>query len=656
MYITDLEVGSSIRDNMMLMSLEAITNRALPILEDGFKPAQRKALYTMKTMNLFNKLAKSANITGQVMKIHPHSSLYGALVRMTRENESLLTPFINGKGSFGKVYSSSMEAAAERYTEMSLAPICHEMMDNLYMHPSNMIDNYDSTTKEPILLSAPFPNILANPQSGIGIGFACEFPSFNLKELCNACIEVINGNKDIYEIMPAPDFSTGASLLLEKDELIKIFETGAGRVTLRAKIENDKENKQLIVNEIPYTTTAEAIIKSVQDNYDKGKFPEVLDITDEIGIDGFRISIDYKKNTDVDMLINKLYTLTPLQSTFSCNMTLVYKNRPVKIGVIEIIEKWIEHRKAWIQDELDFEINEKNEKLHLLTGLSKILLDIDKAVEIVKNSKNDDEVISSLKSYFKIDDVQAEYVANIKLRNFNEEYVLNRTKDIDNLVEAIEKLKKTTPTEVIIKDLEKIRDAYGIERKTEILTTWTELKPIVQEKKKVSIDGTSTLFIGKDIRRVNGESKARTPEHYEKLVVDNKDSIMLFTNKGRCFKIFVHKIKPNITHEFEGDLIKFKELEVGEQVIAKIPLTEETKNKTLFVIYDKKAARIELSGFDNSRRIISKGIRPDAIDIRLVDDNDTFEVNGQMFNVNQYTTTKNRTSQGVKFKKYSKEA
>lgn len=652
MHITDIEVGSSIRDNMMQMSLEAIINRALPILEDGFKPAQRKAIYTMKTMGLFNKLAKSANICGQAMKIHPHSTLYSTIVKMTRENEAFLTPFVHGKGSFGKVYSSNMDAAADRYTESMLAPICHEMMDKLHMHPDNMVDNYDSTTKEPLFLSMPFPNILANPQSGIGIGFACDFPSFNLIELCNACIEVIKNNKDIYEVMPAPDFSTGASLLLEKDEIEKIFNEGTGRILLRAKIKTEDKNNRLIIDEIPYTTTAESIIKSIQDNYDKGNFPEVVDVIDEIGIDGFRVTVDYKKNTDVDKLINKLYLLTPLQSSFPCNMTLIYNKRPVKMGVIEIIEKWIEHRKSWVQDELNFEINEKEEKLHLLKGLAQILFDIDKAVEIVKSSKNDDEVISGLKSKFSIDDAQAEYVANIKLRNFNKDYVLNRTKDIDDIEKAIDTLKKTNPIDIMIADLERVKKQYGIPRKTEILTEWEELKPIVKEKKEVKLDGTSTLFIGKDIRRVNGESRAKTPAHYEKLVVDNFDSILLFTNRGRCFKIFVHKIKPNIIHEFEGGLVKFKELEVGEQIIAKIPYTSETKAKTLFVVYDKKAVRIDMNAFDGSRRVITKGVRPDAIDIRLVDDDGVFNVNGVDFNSSQYTVSKSRLSQGVNFRKF----
>lgn len=655
MHITNTEVGSSIRDNMMIMSLEVITNRALPILEDGFKPSQRKGLYTMKTMNLFNKLAKSANITGQVMKIHPHSTLYGSLVRMTRENETLLTPFINGKGSFGKVYSSSMEPAAERYTEMSLAPICHEMMDKLYMHPENMVDNYDGTMKEPVLLSMPFPNILANPQSGIGIGFACDFPSFNLAELCDACIAVLNGNKNIREIMPVPDFSTGAYVLYKDEDVAEIFENGSGKVTLRAKLSIDKENNVINVDEIPYNTTAESIIDSIQKCYDKGQFPEILDVKDEIGIDGFRVSIEHKRSADVKALINKLYLLTPLQSTFSCNMTLVYNNRPAKMGVYEIIDKWIEHRKAWVQDEINFEIAEKEDKLHLLKGLAQILLNIDKAVEIVKGSKSDDEVISGLMSEFSIDDIQAEYVANIKLRNFNEEYVLNRTKEITELEKAIKKLKKTKPIDVMVDDLNRVRDTYGIPRKTEILTEWEEVKPLAKEKKEVKIDGTSTLFIGKDIRRVNGESRAKTPDHCEKIVVDNRDSILLFTNKGRCFKIFVHKIKPNITHEFEGGLVKFKELEMGEQIIAKIPLTKETKSKTLFIVYDKKVARIPLDGFDNSRRLMSKGIRPDAVDVRLVDDDEIFEVNGQMFNTSQYSITKNRLAQGVNIRKFVSE-
>jgi DNA gyrase subunit A len=653
--IEKVEVGSSIRDNMMVMSVKTITDRSLPFLEDGLKPSQRKVLYTMSVMGLTNKNAKCADIEGRNMKISAHGGSYDTLVRMTREKEVLLTPLIHGKGAFGKVYSSEVVEAAPRYTEARLAPICREALDTLHKHPNNMIDNYDNTTKEPLLLSLPFPNILANAQKGIAIGFACEFPSFNLRELCDSCISVLKGNKNIYKCMPAPDFTTGAKIMYDKEEIKNIYTTGRGKIILRAKFNDLPEENILEVLEIPYNTTVEAIMKAIQKNYDDNKLPEVVDVVDEIGINGFKMSIQYKKGIDVEKLIKKLYALTPLESNLNCNMNLIYNKRPYTMGVIEIIEKWIEHRKQWVQEEIDYDLVQKSHEKMLLEGLNKILLNIDKAVQIVKNSKNDTQVIKNLMKEFSLNEEQAEYVANIRLRNFNKDYILDKVKAIKKLEKEIKDLENTDLTKKLIDDLTRIKETYGIDRKLEIVKDWepinvTAMKQAAAAKKE---EGRSVVFTGlSTLRRMPENTTAKTNEGHVRHEVDNGDEVLLFTTFGRVFKIKVHTIKSGSLLE-ASSLLKARELQLGETIIYTTILKPE--KDILIVFNNNKVARFSQQGYvtTGNRRCFKTGfsVKAAPVYIEALEEEKVISIPGYKdIKTNKYETKQSRTTVGVNIK------
>lgn len=603
------EVSEILTDKMMPYSMSVLTSRALPALEDGFKPSQRKVLTTMYNMHLFNQRSKSANIEGQVMKLNPHAGSYGTMVRLTREAESLLTPFVWGKGSFGKHYSSETEPAAARYTEAQLAPICHELFDNIRKNEDNMIDNYDGTMKEPRFVSAPFPNILANPNMGIAVGFACNFPSFNLIELCNATEQVIKNfnksDKDLMKLirkeMPTVDFSTGGEVLVDKEELDNIYLNGQGKVVIRSVFTNDDKNRILEVDEIPYSTSLENIIDDVIKAYKENRIDEITGVRDETDKNGLKIAIDYKRGTDVEELKKKLLALTRLQDTFSVNMNLVYDNTPQAMGVIDILKKWVDHRRVWVETELKYDLREKKALLHLLEGLEKILLDIDKAVKIVKDSKNDEEVIAGLKSGFGIDDIQAEYVAEIKLRNFNKDYILNKTKEIKNLKKEIKDLENTLKNGIdnkMIEDLERVKNKYGIERKSKVIEDWEELPTFRKNAKpELKTEGNSILFTGHDqVKRVAETSAAKTPAGFVKHNIPNTSELLIFTSLGKVFKWAINKIP-------EGNNVKVaeikqiaKKLEMGESVIYTTPLIPENN---LVVIYDNgKLAKFSLSQYE----------------------------------------------------------
>lgn len=617
--IKQQDISQVLNEKMMPYSMSVLLSRALPEI-DGFKPSQRKFLYTMYLMHLFNQRAKSANISGQVMKINPHADSYGTGVRLTEQAEVILTPFISGKGSFGKVYSSNMEPAAPRYTEMSLLPICHELFDNVKKNPDNMVDNFDGTMKEPKLLSAPFPNILANPNMGIAVGFACNFPSFNLNELCNASIETIKNydldNKKLLPIilkaMPTADFTTGGEILVDKEQLKSIYETGQGTITIRAVFNDDTKNRILEVIEIPYTTTAENVVDSVIKAYKENRLPEITDVRDEIDKNGFKVAIDYKRGTDVEELKKKLLALTPLQDNFNVNMNLVYENTPQAMGVIDILKAWVKHRREWVEIELNYDLKEKQELLHLLQGLEKVLLDIDKAVQIVKDSKNDEAVIKGLKDEFKIDDIQAEYVAEIKLRNFNKDYILNKTKEIKNLKGEIKDLQETLKSGIdnkLISDLEGIKSKYGIPRKSKLITDYEELPTFRKNAKpEIVTEGNSILFCNNDtVKRVDETSTAKTPNGFTKWEVENSGELLIFTNLAKVFKWQIAKLPTGSNVKLSDIKQISKKLEQGEVIIYSCPLI---KDNNLVIIFDNdKLIKFPLSVYstEGNKLCFTKG-------------------------------------------------
>ena len=429
--IKDEQIVDTLKSNYMPYAMSVILSRAIPEI-DGFKPSHRKLLYTMYNMGLLQGgTIKSANIVGRTMQLNPHgdSSIYETMIRLSRGNESLLYPFVESKGNFGKAYSKNMMYAASRYTEAKLAPIAKELFEDINKDTVDFVDNYDNTMKEPTLLPVTFPSILANVTTGIAVGMASSIASFNLKELCDTTVALIkNPDHDVSETLLAPDFVGGGYIIYNKDELERIYKTGRGSVKVRAKYTYDKSYNCIDITQIPPTTTSEAIIDKVVELVKTNKVKEISDIRDETDLKGLRITLDLKRGVDPDTFMTKLYKLTPLEDTFSCNFNVLIKGYPKVLGVSDILKEWIEFRLECVRRRTQFTLNKKAERLHLLQGLEKILLDIDKAIKIIRNTESEVDVVPNLMIGFGIDKVQAEYVAEIKLRHLNREYILKRTK------------------------------------------------------------------------------------------------------------------------------------------------------------------------------------------------------------------------------------
>ena len=445
-FIQEQPITQTLELNYMPYAMSVIVSRAIPEI-DGFKPSHRKLLYTMYLMNLLKgDRTKSSNVVGQTMKLNPHGdgAIYETLVRLTEGNGALLVPFVDSKGNFGKQYSKDMAYAAPRYTEVKLGTICAEVFGDIEKNTVDFVDNYDGTIKEPTLLPTTFPNILANPNLGIAVGMASSICSFNLSELCEATIQYIKDNTiNLCDHLPAPDFSTGGELIYNRKDLEQIYQTGRGSFKLRAKYRFDKNNSCIEVYEIPYTTNIESIIDKILSLVKSGKIRDITDIRDETDLNGLKITLDIKRNTNPELLMHKLFTLTPLSDSFSCNFNILIQGRPMTLGVGDILKYWVDFRVESIRRQLAFDINKKEEKYHLLMGLSKILMDIDKAIAIIRNTEQESMVVPNLMSGFEIDQIQGEYIAEIKLRNINKEYILKRIEELKTLAEEIQDLKDT---------------------------------------------------------------------------------------------------------------------------------------------------------------------------------------------------------------------
>ena len=431
-------ITETLETNYMPYAMSVILSRAIPEI-DGFKPSHRKLLYTMYKMGLINGArTKSANIVGQTMKLNPHgdAAIYDTMVRLSRGYEALLHPFVDSKGNFGKAYSRDMQWAAPRYTEAKLAPICNELFNEIDKDTVDFVDNYDNTMKEPSLLPVRFPSILANPTTGIAVGMASSICPFNLRELCETTIALIKDpDAEISDTLKAPDFAGGGLLLYDRETIENIYKTGRGGFKIRARYKYDKDGKCIDITEIPPTTTAEAIIDKVVEKFKAGSLREISDIRDETDKSGLKITIDVKKGTDPDKLMQKLYKVTPLEDTFSCNFNVLIAGAPRVMGVAEILSEWIAFRTECVKRRVYFDLTKAKDKLHLLEGLQKILLDIDKAIKIIRSTEEESEVVPNLMIGFGIDEIQANYVAEIKLRHLNREYILKRTQDIEQLRE-----------------------------------------------------------------------------------------------------------------------------------------------------------------------------------------------------------------------------
>jgi DNA gyrase subunit A len=543
--VLEQPITETLEINFMPYAMSVIMSRAIPEI-DGFKPSHRKLLYTMYKMGLLNGgRTKSANIVGQTMRLNPHgdAAIYETMVRLSRGYEALLHPFVDSKGNFGKAYSRDMAYAASRYTEAKLDSFCQELFRDIDSDTVDFVDNYDSTMKEPSLLPTTFPNVLVSANNGIAVGMASNICGFNLREVCNAAIARIKDPKcDLKEYLLAPDFSSGGELIYKDDEINAVYETGRGSIRVRGKWRYVKEGNLVEIYEIPYTTTTEAIIDKVSDLIKAGKIKEITDMRDETDLSGLKLTIDLKRGADPDKLMAKLMRMTTLQDSFPCNFNILIGGFPKVMGVREILEEWTAWRTECVRRRIYFTLTKKKDKLHLLQGLQKILLDIDRAIAIIRETEREDDVVPNLMIGFGIDQIQAEYIAEIKLRNINREYILKRTQETSELEKEIQDLEDTVNSprkikNIIVKELEAVSKKYGTDRKTAIVYD-EDLEP--EEEEDETPDYPVTMFVTRDgylkkitpqSLRMSGEQKLKEGD---KLVTvaetTNKAEILVFTD------------------------------------------------------------------------------------------------------------------------------
>ena len=543
-----------------------------------------------------------------------NSSNYEAMVRFSQNNETLLTPLVDGKGNFGKHYSRDVAYASSRYTEAKLMPVAHEFFDSIKKNTVDFIDNYDSTRKEPTLLPVTFPNILANPTEGIAVGMASSIPSFNLNELCDATIMRIQHPKtDIRTVMPAPDFTTGAYILMEDAVMDKIYSTGRGSIRMRAKYRVDKKNRIIEVYEIPFSTTAEVVIEGIIAQIKSGKIKEISDVRNEIDVKGFKIAIDYKRGVEPDDLMKKLFKSTKLEDTYSCNMTVLIDGHPREIGVARILDEWIKWRKDCVRRELSFDLAKQEHDLHILEGLAKVLLDIDKAIRIIRKTEDDTLVVANLMKGFRIDEEQAGYIAEIKLRNLNQDYILKKTASIDELKKSIEQLRKQIGSEkeiekIIIATLKNVKKKYGIERKTEIIPYVAETVEVEKiDNYPVTVYCTKEGYIKKIPEKAMNDSENKLKENDEikyTIQTENEKELLFFTNKCNVHKLYAHTLKDGKLSDLGDFLINLLDLEEDETVL--FVCSGEAGN-LLIGFENGKVAKIPLSAYEtklNRRKLL----------------------------------------------------
>ena len=597
----------------MPYAMSVIVSRAIPEI-DGFKPSHRKLLYTMYKMGLLKKdRVKSANIVGQTMQLNPHgdAAIYETMVRLARGNETLLHPFVDSKGNFGKVYSRDMAYAASRYTEAKLDDICEELFKDIDSDTVDMVDNYDGSLKEPSLLPTTFPNVLVSANQGIAVGMASNICSFNLKEVCDTTIALMkNPDHDILETLPGPDFSTGAELLFDEAATREIYRTGRGSFKLRAKWHYVKEGNLIEITQIPYTTATEIIMDKVAELIKAGKIKEISDMRDETDLGGLKLTIDLKRGADPEKLMQKLFRLTTLQDSFPCNFNILIAGMPRVMGVGEILEEWTAWRTDCVKRRLYFQIGKKEERLHLLKGLERILLDIDKAIRIIRETELESEVVPNLMIGFGIDEIQANYVAEIRLRNINKEYILRQTRATSQLEKEIEELRSILNSarklkNLIIKELEEVSKKYGKPRLTEIVRETAETAP--EEEAEEIPDYPVTVFVSKEgylkkitaqSLRMSGEQKFKEGDSLSfSRETTNRDEILVFTDKFQCYKARLSDFedgKASLLGDYLPQKLGFEPDEKAVQVI----LAEGYKGTLLFFFENGKAAKVPLSAYE----------------------------------------------------------
>ena len=610
---TEQAISETLEINYMPYAMSVIVSRAIPEI-DGFKPSHRKLLYTMYKMGLLSGgRTKSANIVGQTMRLNPHgdAAIYETMVRLARGNETLLHPFVDSKGNFGKVYSRDMAYAASRYTEAKLDSICTELFKDIDSDTVDMVDNYDATMKEPALLPTTFPNVLVSANQGIAVGMASNICSFNLKEVCDTTIALMkNPEHDVLETLPGPDFSTGGELLFDEAATRDIYNTGRGSFKLRAKWHYVKDGNLIEITEIPYSTATEVIMDKVAELIKVGKIKEIADMRDETDLGGLKLTIDLKRGVDPEKLMQKLYRLTPLQDSFACNFNILIAGMPRVMGVGEILTEWTAWRTDCIKRRLFYQISKKEDRLHLLKGLERILLDIDKAIRVIRETEQEAEVVPNLMIEFGIDEIQANFVAEIKLRNINKEYILKQTRAISQLEDEIEDLRSTLNSSrklqnVIIKELEEVSKKFGQPRKTEIIYNTVETEQ--EEEEDTVPDYPVTVFLSKEgylkkitaqSLRMSGEQKFKEGDSLAKTwETTNKAEFLVFTDKFQCYKSRLSDFddsKASLLGDYLPQRLGFEQ---GENMVALV-FCGDYKGFVLFFFENGKAAKVPLSAYE----------------------------------------------------------
>lgn len=610
--VVQQKIATTIEENYMPYAMSVILSRAIPEI-DGFKPSHRKLLYTMYKMGLLTGgRTKSANIVGQTMRLNPHgdSAIYDTMVRLSRGYEALLHPYIDSKGNFGKFYSRDMAWAASRYTEAKLDSICSELFKDIDKDTVDFVDNYDNTMKEPALLPATYPSVLVNANTGIAVGMASSICSFNLKEICDTTVALIkNADHDISSTLPAPDFSGGGQIIYDKRVFDEIYKTGRGSFKMRSKYSYDKSANCLDITGIPQSTTSEAIIEKVIQLVKAGKLKEISDIRDETGLDGLKITIDLKRGTDPDKLMLKLYKMTPLEDSFSCNFNVLIGGVPRVLGIKELLDEWIAFRVECVRRRTYFDLNKKKDKLHLLKGLQAILLDIDKAIKIVRETPEESRVVPNLMAGFGIDELQAEYVAEIKLRHLNREYILKRTEEIENLEKEIAELEgvlasKAKIKKIIEKELAEVGKRFGQPRKS-ILIYADEIQTAEEEEEapdySVNIFYTKEGYFKKILPqslRMSSEQKLKEGDSVAySNECSNNDELLFFTDKAQVYKTKVNEFKETKASTL-GDYVPAKlNMDEGENSIYAVN-TKDYKGYMIFAFENGKIAKVPLSAYE----------------------------------------------------------
>ena len=626
--VMEEKIVDTLKKNYMPYAMSVIMSRAIPEI-DGFKPSHRKLIYTMFKMGLLGSArTKSANIVGQTMKLNPHgdSAIYETMVRLSRGYEALLHPYVDSKGNFGKFYSRDMACAASRYTEAKLEDICKEIFKDIEKDTVDFVDNYDNTLKEPALLPCTFPSILVNSTTGIAVGMASSICSFNLKEVCKTTAEIIkNPEHDVLTTLVAPDFPGGGEIIYDKEKLKAIYETGRGGIKIRAKYEYDKKYNCIDIKNIPPTTTSEVIIEKIAALVKEGKIREISDVRDETGLDGLKITIDLKRGSNPESLMRKLFRLTPLEDTFSCNFNVLIAETPKVMGVKEIITEWIAFREECIKRRTVFDLQRLSSKLHLLEGLEKILVDIDKAILIIRKTKEEINVVPNLMEGFLIDKIQAEYVADIKLRHLNREYSLKRTNEIESIKNEIKKLKeiledKSKVDKLILEDLKRVAETYGKERVCPLVMP----EEIITEEITVP-DYPVSFFVSKEgyfkkitpqSLKMNSEQNLKSSDEIlEHIHGTNHSDLLFFTDKAQVYKAKAYNFKDTKASQV-GDYIpatlNFDKNEKFKYMVA----TTDYVGFMVFFFESGKVAKVDMKSYltkTNRKKLIKAYFEGDKL-------------------------------------------